>query len=279
MKELLLNLDRRVVFLFVFLGIAIPALIPFRFPIKATDNVRAVYNTIEAIADRGGGTVLISFDYGPSAMPELQPMALSILKQCFRRDVKVVAMNMWPDGVGITQQALQTTSAELGRTYGDDYVFLGFKPGYGSLVINMGQDFHDAFPKDVQGNRTDSLAVTRTITSLRDFVYVISLAAGGTPDGIWIPYGQEKYKFPFAAGCTAVMAPDMFPFLQSKQMNGLIGGLAGAAEYETLVNAPGSATDGMTPQSMVHLVIILFIALGNLMYFLHRDTGREGGSR
>lgn len=277
MKDFLLNLDRRIVFLCVFLGIAGPMLLPFRLPIKPTANVRAVYDTVEAVAGRGEGTVLISFDYGPSAMPELQPMALSILRHCFRRNLKVVAMNLWVDGVGLAQQALETTSREFGKAYGEDYVFLGFKTGFGTLVINMGQDFHNAFPKDLQGNRTDGLPVTRKIASLKNFDYVICLAAGNTPDQVWIPFGQEKYKFPFATGCTAVMAPDMFPFLQSGQMNGLIGGLAGAAEYETLVAKAGSATDGMKPQSIVHLVIILFIALGNLMYFLY---GRQrGGGR
>ena len=68
--------------------------------------------------------------------------------------------------------------------------------------------------------------MTQGIASLGDFDFVICLAAGNTPDAVWIPFGQEKHRFPFAAGCTAVMAPDMFPFLQSKQMDGMIGGLA-----------------------------------------------------
>ena len=277
MRDLLLNLDRRVVYLFVLLGIAIPMFLPVRLPVRLTDEVRGVHETIEGIADAGGGTVLLSFDYGPSAMPELQPMALALLRHCFRRDLKVVAMCLWPEGVGLAQQALDVAAGEAGRAYGEDYAFLGYKTGFGSLLINMGQDFRDAFPKDVQGNRTDSLAVTRPISSLRDLDYVVCLGAGNTPDQVWLPFGQEKYKFPFATGCTAVMAPDMYPFLQSGQMNGLIGGLAGAAEYEKLVDTAGSATAGMTSQSMVHLVIILFIALGNLVYFLYGRSARRGG--
>jgi len=280
MSDFLTNLDRRIVFLFVFLGVLVPMLLPFHFPIKPTSNVRSVYDTLEGIADKGGGTVLISFDYGPSSLPELQPMALSILRQCFGRGIKVVGMNHWPQGVGLAQRALDTVSEELGMTYGDDYVFLGYKTGMHTLVINMGQDFHSAFARDLQGNPTTDLAVTRGITSLRDFDYIISLAAGNTPDQVWIPYGQEKYKFLFGIGCTAVMAPDMFPFLQSGQMNGLIGGLAGAAEYEALVKRAGTATEGMKPQSIVHIIVICFIILGNIAYFLGRRQERaEGGAR
>ncbi len=125
MRDLLLNLDRRVVYLFVLLGIAIPMFLPVRLPVRLTDEVRGVHETIERIADAGGGTVLLSFDYGPSAMPELQPMALALLRHCFRRDLKVVAMCLWPEGVGLAQQALDVAAGETGRVYGEDYAFLG----------------------------------------------------------------------------------------------------------------------------------------------------------
>ena len=276
MKEFLLNIDRRIIFIFVALGVIIPSLTSFPLPIKATRNVRAVYNAIENVAAHKG-TVLISFDYGPGSMPEVQPMALSVLRQCFRQKIKVVGLCLWPQAVGPAQQAFDAAAKESGAQYGKDYVFLGYKTGMGTLVINMGRDFHDAFPQDLQGNDTTQLPVTRDITSLKDFGYVLSLAAGNTPDQVWIPFGQERYKFKFGLGCTAVMAPDMFPYLQSGQMNGLIGGLAGAAEYESLVKTPGSATDGMRPQSIVHLIIILFIVLGNVMYFLH--SRQKGGVR
>ncbi len=144
----------------------------------------------------------------------------------------------------------------------------------------MGQDFRSAFPRDARGVRTDSLEVTRHIRTLRDFGFVFDIAAGASIDGWWIPFGQEKYKFPLAAGCTAVMAPDLFPYLQSRQLVGLVGGLAGAAEYESLVDRPGTATAGMRPQSITHLIIIAFIALGNVLYFLGRRLGGgTGGGR
>lgn len=276
MKDFLINLDRRIIFIFVAIGVILPALTTFPLPIKPTPNVRAIYDTIEEVAENNG-TILISFDYGPGSMPEIQPMTLAILRHCFKRNVKVVGMCLWPQAVGLVQQGLDTTTKEFDVTYGEDYVFLGYKTGFQSLVLNMGRDFHGTFPQDIQGNNTTELAVTRQITGLKDFDYVLCLAAGNTPDGIWIPFGQERYKFKFGIGCTAVMAPDQFPYLQSGQMNGLIGGLAGAAEYEKLVNTAGTATDGMRPQSVVHLIIILFILLGNTIYFLY--DRKKGGAK
>ena len=273
MKGLLLNIDRRIIFVFVALGVIIPALTSFNLPINPTPNVQSIYDTIEEVGAKNG-SILISFDYGPGSFPEVQPMALAVLRHCFKRNVKVVGMCLWPQAVGLAQQALDTASKELEAEYGSDYVFLGFKTGYHSLVINMGHDFHGTFPQDLHGNNTTELPVTKNINGLANFDYVLCLAAGNTPDGVWIPYGQERYKFKFGLGCTAVMAPDQFPYLQSGQMNGMMGGLAGAAEYETLVQASGTATEGMRPQSVVHLIIIAFIILGNVMYFLY---GRQKG--
>jgi hypothetical protein len=42
------------------------------------------------------------------------------------------------------------------------------------------------------------------------------------------------------------------------------------AEYEELVELPGSATAGMAAQSATHLLLIFFILFGNAMYFLRR---------
>ena len=72
MKEFLLNIDRRIIFVFVALGVIIPALTSFNLPINPTPNVQSIYDTIEEVGAKNG-TILISFDYGPGSFPEVQP--------------------------------------------------------------------------------------------------------------------------------------------------------------------------------------------------------------
>ena len=271
----LMNIDRRIIFVLVFLGVAAPLLVDFYLPIKPTSTVQAVYDEIERVAAIDDGTVLLSFSYGASTEPEMQPMARSLVRHCFSRDIKVVAICLWPEAPGLAQEVLQTTAAEFGKTYGVDYAFMGYKPGTYSVILNMGQDFHDAFPSDAWGARSNTLPLTRNIRSLRDFDFVFDLAAGDSIEFWWIPFGQEKFGFPFAGGCTAVMAPDLFPFLQSRQLLGLIGGLAGAAEYEILMNRRDSATEAMRAQSVTHLIIIAFILFGNAVFFISRRRGNH----
>jgi hypothetical protein len=53
---------------------------------------------------------------------------------------------------------------------------------------------------------------------------------------MWITYARPKYGLNVAVGVTAVMAADMYPYLQSGQLVGMLSGLKGAAEYEKLVD-------------------------------------------
>jgi hypothetical protein len=266
--ERLLNLDRRIVYLVLFVGITLALLIDFKLPVKATPNVRSVYEGVESLPS--GSTILISFDFGPSTVTELGPMAEAILHHCFGRKLKVIAVTLVPEGQGTTGTILDKVAAEYDAVYGKDYAYLGYKAGNEVVILNMGQDLRRAFERDVKGNALAEMEVTRSISSLSDLPYVIDLASGYPGVEEWIQYGEERYGFTLAAGVTAVMAPDFFPFLQSGQLAGLLGGLAGAAEYEHLIGRPGQAISGMRPQSVGHLIIIVFILFGNLAYFTQR---------
>ncbi len=55
-----------------------------------------------------------------------------------------------------------------------------------------------------------------------------------------------------------------------------MGGLAGAAEYEMIVDRRARATKGMEAQSIAHLLIIIFIILGNIGFLVERSRRRRG---
>jgi hypothetical protein len=71
-------------------------------------------------------------------------------------------------------------------------------------------------------------------------------------------------KTKIGLGCTAVMAPEQYPFLDSGQLNGMLTGMKGAAEYEQLIDAQGFGLPAMAGQSFAHLYIFILILLGNL---------------
>ena len=62
----------------------------------------------------------------------------------------------------------------------------------------------------------------------------------------------------------------MYPYLQTDQLIGLMPGLLGAAEYETLIDTPAKATKRMSVQSFVHLLVFGLVILGNVAFFIQK---------
>ena len=273
--EKMLRIDRRIIFLVIGMCTLVPLLYPVGLPIKGTPEVRAVYDYIESLPD--GSVFLLSMDFDPASKPELEPQAIALLRHAFRRNLRVIAMTLWLPGTGLAEQTVNRVAQELGKVNGEDYVFLGYSPGVGALIIGMGQDLYKAFPSDYYGNPTKKLAVLKDVPNLRHVNYVVSLAAGTPGVETWYLFGKDKYQFELGGGCTGVIAPGLYPLLRSGQINGLIGGMRGAAEYELLIGQSGSAVAGMDAQSATHFAIIVLVILCNTFYFMTRRAAARGG--
>ena len=77
------------------------------------------------------------------------------------------------------------------------------------------------------------------------------------------------------AGASAGLEPYVYPYLESGQLAGLLSGLTGAAEYESLTEKPGRAIRSIDSQIAVHLLIVGLIVLGNVGYVLKRIVTRR----
>jgi hypothetical protein len=270
----MLNLDRRVIFLLIAIVTLLPLLFPVGLPVRVSPEVRKVYNYIESLPE--GSVFLLSLDFDPASKPELYPMSIALLHHAFRRNLRVIGITLWVTGTGMAESVFAQIAQEAGKERGQDYVFLGYSPGGLNVIISMGQNLYAAFPTDYYGNITADLPMLKDVHTLRDVDYAVSLAAGVPGVEAWYVFGKEKYGFELGGGCTAVSAPGLYPLLDTGQINGLLGGLRGAAEYETLVGVTGQAIAGMDAQSATHFLIILLIFLCNLFYFL---SGRGGIAR
>ncbi len=265
MWEKLLYFDRRIIFLIIAVAVLVPFLTGWMLPQgKITATTQHLFDAIEALPPRT--PVMISFDYSPSSMPEIQPMALALAHHILSRNLRLVAVTLVVTGPQMADAAIMPVAEKLGKQEGVDWVNLGFKTGGAVLVTQMGEDIKRAYPADARGNSTQNLPVMAGVHNYDDIGLIIDLASSAAP-GTWIVYAHDPYDIKLAAGVTGVMAADYYPFLQTGQMMGLLNGLKGAAEYEYLVGQTGFGLLGMSAQSVAHLLIILFVILGNIGYF------------
>lgn len=263
---------RQVIYALIVVAVIVPLLSKWPSSFTATPQPRKVYDFIENLEP--GSHVLMAFDFSPDSKAELYPMSVALLEHCFRKGLIPIAMTHWPQGVGMAKKALAEVAAKHGKTSGVDYALLGFKPGYVNLIINMGEDLKGAFPEDLDGQPTETMIALEGVETLRDIDLAIDLAAGTTVDA-WVMYGSDRYDFPLVAAPTAVATPRCYPFVQSKQLVGLLGGLRGAADYEQLLGQPGKATELMPAQTVTHLLLIVLILGANVRFIIRKLRGSE----
>ena len=268
------SIDRRWIFLIIAAVVIVPLIFPVGLPIRPTDTTKNVYDSIEKLP--AGSKVLLSVEYSPSTRPENHPMTISILRHLFKNNHKVFITCLWPDGQFMAQDAInQVAKQEFNKTYGVDYVFLGFRPGNEAVVKGIVSNLRKLYTVDVYQKKIDEIPLMNGINNFKDFDFLFSSSAGFPGTIEWVQYASDPTGIPMASGVTSIQVNEVMPYVQAGQMVGVLAGMPGAAEYEALINQKGTATSGMDAQSVAHLVIVLFIILGNLSFFIERNRSKK----
>ncbi|MBU0982459.1 MAG: hypothetical protein KKA42_01215 [candidate division Zixibacteria bacterium] len=274
------EIDRRVIFLFIMVSVAAPLLATITFKFTATPIVEALYDKIEALPE--GSTVLLSFDFDPAMAPEVQPMANVVTRHCLEKNIKIVFMCLWATGQG---QLEITLDQVLRRDFahkidGVDYVNMGYKAGNEGVLNVIVTDFEKMFPTDVNTTPYGDIEILQGVNSCKDMDLIVSFGGGRPGIKEWILFVGDPTGVPSAGGVAAVVAPQLYPYYP-RQLMGLLGGIKGAAEYESHfrerhpnhADMDTPAIIMMGPQTIAHIVIIAFIIIGNVLFFMNRRRG------
>jgi len=261
----------------IFSGLAIVViasyLITIKFKTAPSPATLKAYEYLDTLPERS--VVIFSFDHEASSLPEIQPIALAMLRHAFKNDLKIVGLSLFAEGTAIGYDLLSKTAREYDRQYGRDYIFLGFKPQYISAILGMGESIKRVFPEDYLGNMTDTMPIMLGIDSYDNIEMVVSIADGDRTVQ-WVEYAGARYNQKVMAGLTAAMITSYDPYLSSEQLYAVVGGLRGAAEYENLLDKRGGGSRGMLAQSAAHLYILALVIVGNIIYFRNRRRGGGG---
>jgi len=268
------TVDRRWIFLVIGLAVLLPLFFPLGLPIRATIATQKVYDAVEALEDNS--KVLVSFEYGPSTKPEIHPMTIGLLKHLFTNGHQVYVTCLWPDGQFMAEEALtEVAEEEFNLSYGEDYVLLGFRPGNEAVVKGMVSNIRKLYTTDARGTLVNDIPMMKNINKVADFDFIFSASAGYPGTVEWVQYASDPTGVPMSTGTTSIQVNDIMPMVNSGQVQGILAGMPGAAEYEALIGSPGIGTSGMDAQSIAHLVIVLFIVFGNITYFIEVQRSKK----
>jgi hypothetical protein len=263
------NVDRRILYWLLFIGLMVPFLNPLGLPIRVTEYSQGVYDALDALEP--GDVVVLSINGGVSAWPEILPAMLSCVRMCVRQDANLVVWGFGHVDIDITWDKIKTEVPEVESqwTYGEDYAYFGYLPNQETTVQLLSEDIRRVFSEDTQGNSIDSLPVMQNVNSHEDVALVLTSDTGEVAHQ-YVRQWASAHNVPLVTIGIAMGGSSNIPFYKSGLLVGMSIGSRGGAEMEKLVGVLGEATVTMDSINVSHIFFILAIILTNVIFFIRR---------
>ncbi|MBK9120821.1 MAG: hypothetical protein IPM18_14675 [Phycisphaerales bacterium] len=262
------DMNRRWLYLATFLVVLIPILVPLPLPnLAVSDSTRALFEYIDGLPPEAIVMIDSSWDAGSLAENEAQ-LKCVVRHLCERRIRFVVtSIGIAPLGPEFARLTIRPIAGEYGYEYGRDWVNAGFVQGIegsiGAVIDGAMKNFRQTFPADSEGTPVAELPLLADFNGAADaaLVYIVTYA----PAPEWISFVREQFRTPVAFGAMSIMAPQYINNFRTGQLQGLLLGNRGAAEYEQLLGVPGQGARLAVAGSFGVLAVILAAILGNLV--------------
>jgi hypothetical protein len=261
----------------------VPALYERILP-PETEAGQNVYNTLRALPP--GSEVLLVVDYDAAHDGELTPLTRALLWHLVTSGQRVLVVSHTPQGVAIVQDLIESRAL---WAYGP-------APAAGVHTLNLGYlpphpAVMQAFMADPIGNAalwgTDALPketeLGRAIAQFTDLDAIVLVSASQEHTRWWIEQtfgSQPVHSLPMLAGLSASIAPALLPYsAPGAQLSGVLVGLAGAAEYETLSGArfTPNARQNMILQGSAQMLLAAIVLVSGISAALRAvASGRKG---
>lgn len=270
------TIDRRIIYLVLVLSIVIFILKPIQIPVIPSPQSVDFYNTV--VNTPKNKLVIIGADWSASSKGENDPQTVAVINHLMMLHLKFAILGFDPQGPTLVERIANRLAPRYHYVYGVNWIDWGFRPPSAMIPLfkAMVQNIPVAIQHDAQGTRLTNLQklpIMRGINSIQNVGLLIEITPSNTTDA-WIAFLQSVNNTPMLLCPTSVMAPEAYQYLDSGQLSGMLTGLRGAIEYETLIHRPGYGLKVSPALSATHVLIILLIILGNAGYLLEKRSRR-----
>jgi hypothetical protein len=271
------NIDLRIIYLLAWIAVFYPLILPMGLPIKIGLQSTKWYNYLNTVPD--GSVVLFSPNFSSGSLSELLPMTVATMNHLWSKNVKVIVVGFWVDtAILFTLAKTLANPLSYGKTYGVDWIELGYVPNGENGMNTLGKDIWGTCSVDYVNNRpTSSYAIMQDVKVATDIDLVISIESGTPGVDAWMRQWETVYKIKFLLGCVGVSIGGYQVYVNSGQVQALMPGLSPSAEYELLIKKPGlgiASTDAIT---MSHLLVLALVVIGNAAFILSKLGGKKDG--
>jgi hypothetical protein len=282
------KVERRTIYLVLFFAAALPFLVPIRLPLYVWKETRMAYEVTRAT--KPGQVVAICSNWVAGSQGENWPQYEAVVAHLMLRDIPFIVFSLDSDPLApqFAEAINERQAARYGRVYGRDWVNLGLTRGAALTMAAIGRSVPTVFQRDFRGTPTNDferLPLMRDVRSVRDFsvLWVVDYQ----PNLDWVVFLDPTGRVPIVFASAGIVSTGYFPYVASGQLDGLLAGTRGGAEYEEILRREyGEAFKDedlrgaklIVPLAFGHLIIILFIVAGNVGMLAKRRLAKEGRS-
>ena len=217
MLEKLLQLDRRLIYLFVAVSLSIPLILEWRLPPAPMPTADRFFEVVEQLEPSPEKIVLIASDWGPGTQAENREQTKIAIEHLMRKRIPFAMISVYtlatPFLEEVPREVAKRLSAEHdGQTweYGKDWVNFGFQPG-GYLMVEglaKAKNWHEHLKTDVNGTPLEDIEVMKGVKSIRNVELLMEFTGLVGVFNYWLQFFQvEGYSPKFVHGCTSITIP------------------------------------------------------------------------
>lgn len=288
MWRILAKLDkipRRVIYTILFIAAGLPFIVDMRLPLYVWKETRSGFDITDACPTKKA--VVICSNWTAGSQGENWPEYESVVSHCMMKGIKLIVFSLDGDVTApqFAEKVNENQAAKYGRRYGVDWVNLGMARGAPLTMGSIGRNLKEAFPRDMRGYATNDptkLPILANINSCKDFQ--ILWCVEYEPNRDWLVWMDPTGSTPIIFASAGIVTTTWYPYISSGQMKGMLAGIRGSAEYESLLEAKYGdryKKEGLrggrllVPLAFGYLTIIVFIVIGNLGTIAVRKLQKE----
>lgn len=220
--------------------------------------------------------VLLVFDYEPAYSGEIEVTAAPMVDYLFFKNTHVVILSTSPTGSTLAEHFLNATQSQHNLQSGLQYTNLGYLAGGASGVLSFVENPSQTIPRAIDGSLPWQTLLLLDIHTLADFKAVIVLTDNSDTARIWVEQtGSKLGETPLLMAISAQAEPMIRPFYDSKQIKGLVTGLAGGKAYEQALQLSGLGQKYWDSFGSGLFIAELIILLGALWSIISNRKNRK----
>jgi len=191
----------------------------------------ALFSVVNAL--QPDAPVLLVCDYEPGLAGELEAAAVPVVDHLMVKGARLVLLSTSPTGPLLGERLLARFQQEHHYRFGEQYTNLGYLAGGPIGMAGFAANPQLAAPLATDNTRAWTSKALENVAAYADFSAVVVITDSADTGRAWIEQTAARLNGkPLLIIASAQAEPLLWPYYNSKQVQGLVSGVSGGAFYE-----------------------------------------------